>query len=885
MRIIKPRNSTLISRPYRFQQKNYLAVTGIIMVDNNNGFTLCSEQELWKFFTEICNNEFQTNILDMGVPRKQPEILVFGYGFGKYSENNVTAVSFKLNNVNKSLLVFGDRYWDGNNISSPVRFDKIPVNWANSFGGKDYPYNPFGKGINEINIGNKKYTPLPNIEKPGNLIYSKSDSVIPQIFTPIFIEYPERNMLLGTYGQEWREKDFPGFANDIDWSYFNQAFPDQRLISLSAGDEITYTNMNEESRILKTLVPDIKIKVFLKPKQFAFMDPLPLKLTSYWGFPHCNKSFLIFQNSIQVESDDDSDMSALIMAIDYKDDYRPNSHYIKIYEDRISFKSSPSSYINDRGLVTEEILPKDIVFPISDQLIKPMKRAFKEIDENKARIQKSEKHLNKKLNQFTAKEKLSPEEMLEEKTSFIPESFRKIPDEEYLSESRKILEKGHLTIEDIDKSSKKDADNNKSLLDFKREEKKLKKSIQVKIKDVEDSFKDVKDSDKLGNLKKKFSERSKVDLKGDILYLNTEANNLTQYIKDYYEKANKQFKDLSTKPPLMFENEIDETACLESNFDNIINSNGSLTYKVSNSEVSKLDSKGFVSQRIIFERVNFHNIVFDQVTFNNVKFMNCKFTNVTFLNCSFEKTQFLNCVIETMAFKFSSFLTVNSFINNIFTNTIFDNIVSGRIIFRNNNFSSSKFINSGFNRCLFDYINFNNCSFLRLGLMFGRFNNISFVDCQDIDSLAIAIKIINNLEFVNCYAKTSTLTMNSKINNLRIIKSEFVNSGFRENIFKNVEITNSNLSKNDFSYSNFNNLKVSNTHFVESLFDKSCFDESSLVNCDFRLANLKSSSFISCVIRHSSFYSSELSMVLMDENTVISDCETNLANFVPKRGS
>ncbi|WP_081710697.1 DUF2169 domain-containing protein [Pelistega indica] len=64
--------------------------------------------------------------------------------------------------------------------------------------------------------------------------------------------------------EKWKTEEFPGFASDIDWEYFNQAPKDQRLNKLSVGDKLTFTHMHPEHDVLTFSIPSIKPSSFFK---------------------------------------------------------------------------------------------------------------------------------------------------------------------------------------------------------------------------------------------------------------------------------------------------------------------------------------------------------------------------------------------------------------------------------------------------------------------------------------------------------------------------------------------------------------------------------------------------------------------------------------------
>src|SRR5690606_41960708 len=56
-------------------------------------------------------------------------------------------VKAEVGELQKSLLVIGDRYWIGNEPTKPQPFSRLPISWNNAFGGDGHEKNPAGKGV------------------------------------------------------------------------------------------------------------------------------------------------------------------------------------------------------------------------------------------------------------------------------------------------------------------------------------------------------------------------------------------------------------------------------------------------------------------------------------------------------------------------------------------------------------------------------------------------------------------------------------------------------------------------------------------------------------------------------------------------------------------
>ena len=98
-----------------------------------------------------------------------------------------TGVRFSVGAWSKSLRVVGPRVWTdrvGRPISDPQPFTRMPITWANAFGGPTYAQNPVGTGLD---------TPrLPSVESTAEIVRSRSDRPAPASLGPIHAGWPQR---------------------------------------------------------------------------------------------------------------------------------------------------------------------------------------------------------------------------------------------------------------------------------------------------------------------------------------------------------------------------------------------------------------------------------------------------------------------------------------------------------------------------------------------------------------------------------------------------------------------------------------------------------------------------------------------------------------------
>lgn len=146
-------------------------------------------------------------------------------------------VGIQVGSVSKVVRVFGDRFWNNDQITQPEPFVTMPLVYERAFGGQDLINgealreteirNPVGRGF----AGQKHQTelkglPLPNLECPDNLIRDYRDRPAPACFAPIAPNWQPRASFAGTYDDVWQQTRAPYLPDDYDPRFMNVASPD-----------------------------------------------------------------------------------------------------------------------------------------------------------------------------------------------------------------------------------------------------------------------------------------------------------------------------------------------------------------------------------------------------------------------------------------------------------------------------------------------------------------------------------------------------------------------------------------------------------------------------------------------------------------------------------
>ena len=146
--------------------------------------TLWAEQSMWSFLAK----EMAQPLIDEGVAKLTPEFLVHGKAFPPQDTPTACAVRARFAGCEKTLLAFGDRYWDGDRASAPRPFESMPIDWSQAYGGADFAQNPHGRG----RITQDGVAWLPNIESPHERLLRPDEAIAPAGFGALDSMAPQR---------------------------------------------------------------------------------------------------------------------------------------------------------------------------------------------------------------------------------------------------------------------------------------------------------------------------------------------------------------------------------------------------------------------------------------------------------------------------------------------------------------------------------------------------------------------------------------------------------------------------------------------------------------------------------------------------------------------
>ncbi|ELY2742057.1 DUF2169 domain-containing protein [Cronobacter turicensis] len=398
MKIVKPLRLSVLNRPFRWEGKNYLGVSVIALADMGPTPKLRPEVELW----QLAASELQTSggVIDMAIPKVRAEFLATGHAYTHHQqEKTACAVRIDVENLSKSLAVFGDRYWAGSKMTLPRPFDEMRLDWSRAYGGEGYEENPHGVGFRPETHQGHEFRRLPNIEPFEGRMISPKQKPEPASFGPLDILWPRRFSRMGKkYDASWLQNDFPGFAKDIDWKVFNAASPDQwwqDRDTLPPQAKWRIWNMHPEKPLQEGTLPPWQARCFINRQRGddTLFEEVALRATTVWFFPHLEQMMLIWQGHIRINEDDAADVLQLLPAMEKVGAPRSVNHYRKVLAQRMDKEKGALFAFREKDLV-----PEDAIGPWIDSEVEesasPMRdnmnnRANQLREQHRARIEAS----------------------------------------------------------------------------------------------------------------------------------------------------------------------------------------------------------------------------------------------------------------------------------------------------------------------------------------------------------------------------------------------------------------------------------------------------------------------------------------------------------------
>ncbi|MFD4840215.1 DUF2169 domain-containing protein [Achromobacter sp. NPDC058515] len=870
MKVLKPNRLSCLARPYRHLNSNYLATTVYAMVDFSSGFHLETEQRLWGLFNEESVLNFGAEALDFGIPKRTPEIILNAYAFGKYAVNGRTAVSVSVNNVRKDLWVSGDRYWTDGKPGPALPFDTMPINWRNAYGGEGFEENPLGKGHRATEINGLHVRFLPNIEDPAHPVIREGQRYAPAGYSAIPIESPGRNRMLGTYDEHWRTHEFPGFARDIDWEYFNQSPARQRLNRLQAGDKIVFTHLHPGKEKLATTIPPLVARAFIRraetiARRAGFLEEVPLGLTTYWAYPHLEKAILLYQGAVPVSEDDASDVSHVLYAAEHDGSAKSPAYYEDVFHHRVDPETGALHALLEKQLVDTRFIRSTSLDEISLSPLLQNKRRKLERElaqnasrkdgycakpEDAARVEAELAWLKKSQNGKIARDDVVLD-MLQRQQQEI--SLKAV--KQQFRERRQASTQGpHERSQAVEHDQQR-------FLEERR------KALLARMK--EDAEKDIE------------SGRGPQAMAGQAAQDQLRRLRLQQF---------EQFADIVSSAPGAKPAKRDWSGNPK-RLHRIFGLNQLITEPLP-AGFDGYELHGFVAAAASYAGWNLRGLTiresrisgcdfsksqmaccdFDQVVFNG-----CDFSSADWSQAHFRQCQFIACRLPNVQSDKAKFEDCR-FVQSDLTAWMHLKITLKGCVFEH-----CRFVNFSCMRGRLERVEFENCHFLRHAFIKGRVMGLRMEACR-IDSLSfVGIAAIQGLRISRCDASKLYVAPETSIPDIGISHSTISASSFRTVDFNHGNVVASDLSTCDFSEAKMQDVNLVDSFFKRCLFIRTDLSQARIANSDFSEAQMKSADLSGADLRHVSFFSAELSMIRADAGTIQRDMLMDRSNAYPLR--
>ena len=370
MKIIKPMTLALLHKPYRQFGENRLVVATLgffRLGGDGNERRLLTENLQWPELLKALPEGFP---LDEVMPKAQPEVLAATTAYAPGGEavesmECTIAVGDATNGVAKRLRVSGEREWLYGlvplyQVTRPVPFKAMPMDWRRAYGGEGHPANPEGRGY----VGHRfsafvgqNQGVMPNVEYPHAPTRGHAKASAPAGFGPIDPRCQPRAGKLGTYDKQWLENDHPGLPRDLRWEAFNRAPEDQWLgAPLTGGEPYRIEGLHPTLAVIEGEIPRLRHRAFIRFEGEASDQcrEIPLAMDTLWLFPDRRLGVVVQRGQIVVEDSDALDVASLMAAYEHTDDTpRGLDHYQRVQALRLDPETAAAHALNEAQLAPE----------------------------------------------------------------------------------------------------------------------------------------------------------------------------------------------------------------------------------------------------------------------------------------------------------------------------------------------------------------------------------------------------------------------------------------------------------------------------------------------------------------------------------------------------
>ncbi len=835
MRTVKPLRVGVLTRPYGYLQQNRLSVLVYTLVDfNGPSPVLVPEAEIT---THLLSTMDCQGILDLILPKTRPEFLVSGAAYTAHqADKTQCAVKVKIGQKEKSLLVFGDRYWLDNRISKPLPFDKMPLTWANAFGGSGFDENPEGKGLIRELVNGVWTTRLPNVESPTERIVSFGQRPMPAGFGPVMINRPRRYRHVGSFSDEWMKNDITSFFPDMDTRLFSATEPDQRWDnreSLPLGSEFSVWNMHPEQSCWTGHIPDWIARCFVKQQNEQgtedFLE-VDLKPTTIWLLPGIKHAIMMYHGSTAVAQTYGEDVHAIIAAMELPGQPRDKNWYKEVFDLRSDMDKGALYALRDRDLVPKTIMGDWLdTRPVEPGLL--LKNAGKR--EQRIRTEKKDKlkHTNLDIDRVVP-EFTGPQMPIS--GEYLPEFHERMLRLKQASETQLDEERTRIKQKLQDKPPADPA-------------------LAKKLQDIidgntpDDAASDLKDAmDRLEKMQADMDVRWQAAGQGEPDGVNQISNKKQQH------QSRQQMKKIQ-----LYSAHILPQGAVVSKHVSQSKRDIALARYENGMSLRDLDLSGANLARVNLQKADLSgsdlsgadltDTILDECNFNQTLLTRTVIENTSFKNAHFKETNFGATTFNRANFSGARFHAIllhkGTFNGCDFRHTLWEEIVQTT--------------QATFSACRFDSATINKTIFTEC-----RFSDSSFYDAR-FSQVVYQVNTLENISFENG-ALISMSFVASALKNIRFTGARIEGASFTYKLqmdtccFRSVKMKNSSFNRTTVNRVDFSGAAIQHCDFSEAILQAANFTKAKATASIFRRTDLRLARFVSTDLTGSNFQQSDM---------------------------
>lgn len=362
MQVIKPNSLSLLKQTYYLKQQQFVvSALSFFKLGEENG--LLPENEQWPRLQPYLDAGV---ILDTGHAKGCAEWLLAGCAYST-DEKPVQKMEVKvaIDKSDKVIEVVGDRIYGRMNLldiqqdSTITPFTKMPLGFAQSYGGVGYDKNQMGKGrLDKQNFDAKiKGHRLANLYVKGESIKADKQARTEACFLPREFTHPERAQYQGTYNKKWLKDIHPGFPDDTDLKLFNSAPQAQQQETFFLPNSCYELNgVHPQKSIIKGRLPSIVVRAFVTQTEASgcHFKEIDTHIDTVWFFPELELGIAIHRGVLAVKDSLGLDIKNLLLALEKNTDVpRKLDYYQQVLQQRLDSKTAAGNAFNASQLLPQ----------------------------------------------------------------------------------------------------------------------------------------------------------------------------------------------------------------------------------------------------------------------------------------------------------------------------------------------------------------------------------------------------------------------------------------------------------------------------------------------------------------------------------------------------